>query len=223
MGVNMANQGIVDDEVVRQASRDEIVRRYYKYQREFVEGNTTLDTLELMENIMNRVGVKPEDRKVATAANQALEASRVDESKGVKGVYTGAAIELRGKDAVILTGKRSKILHSESAVLLNAVKHLAGIPDEIDVLSPIIIESISNLKTRMGIVDVSLDVKEVLDALAVSAVFNPNAAECLEVLGQLEGCEMHSTHLMDVGCEKPLKELGLNITTDAKLPLMNHL
>ena len=72
----------------------------------------------------------------------------------------------------------------------------------------------------MSLPNTSLDVKEILDALAVSAVFNPNAAECLNVLTKLEGCEMHTTHLMDSGDEKPLKELGLNITTDAKLPYL---
>ncbi|MCW4050045.1 MAG: DUF1846 domain-containing protein [Candidatus Bathyarchaeota archaeon] len=222
MGVNMAKQGIIDDAVVQQASRDEIVRRHYMYKREFVEGITTYDTLDRMEKIMARVGVKPEDRKVAMAANEAMETSKFDETKGLNGVYTGAAIELRSDTPLILTGKRSAILHSESAALLNVVKYLAGIPDEIDVLSPIIIESISTLKTKLGLLDVSLDVKEVLDALAVSAVFNPNAAECLDALSKLRNCEMHSTHLMDAGCEKPLKELGLNITTDAKLPIVSN-
>jgi uncharacterized protein (UPF0371 family) len=100
---------------------------------------------------------------------------------------------------------------------LNAVKTIAGIPDEILIISPIILESLISLKTTMNLPNTSLDVKEVLDALAVSAVFNPNAAKCLNVLNMLEGCEMHTTHIMDAGDEKPLKELGLNITTDAKL------
>ena len=74
-----------------------------------------------------------------------------------------------------------------------------------------------NLKNQMNYPDQTLDVREVLDALAVSAVFNPNAAECIKALSQLENCEMHSTHLMDPGCEKPLKELYLYITTDARI------
>lgn len=223
MGVNMANQGIIDDEACQEASRQEIVRRFYQYNREFVEGNTTYDTLERMEKIMGRVGVKPSDREVATAANEALEKSMGDTEKGSNGTYTGAAIEIWKNDkSLIVTGKRSPILHSESAALLNSVKALAGIPDEIDVLSPIIIESIMEMKKGMQLSDTSLDIKEVLDALAVSGVFNPNAAECLDELISLKNCEWHSTHIMDPGCEKPLKELGLNITTDAKIPLVNH-
>jgi uncharacterized protein (UPF0371 family) len=223
MGVNMANQGIIDDEVIQVASRQEIIRRYYQYKREYVEGNTTFDTMERMENIMERVGVKPEDRDVATAANKAMELSKKAEDKGSNGQYSGAAIEIWvNNKPVIVTGKRSPILHSESAALLNAVKLLSGVPDEIDVLSPIIIESIRKLKISMGLNDVSLDVREVLDALAVSAVFNPNAAECLDELPALKNCEWHSTHIMDPGCEQPLKELGLNITTDAIIPRVNN-
>jgi len=223
MGVNMANQGIINDEVCREASRQEIIRRYYTYKREFVEGNTTYDTLERMDRIMKRVGVTPSDRKVAVAANNAMTGSKSDPSKGYNGLYTGAAIEIWQKEKpIIVTGKLSKTLHSESAALLNAVKILAGIPDEIDVLSPIIIESIMQLKAQMKNPDQTLDVREVLDALAVSAVFNPNAAECIKALPQLEHCEMHSTHLMDPGCEKPLKELNLYITNDAKLPELNN-
>ncbi len=224
VGVNMAKEGIVDDSVVREASIDEIVRRYYQYQRDFVEGNVTHDTLERMDKIMQLVNAKPEHRTVAIRANKALEES----SKKAKSMHvemlTGAAIEIYTRDGtlVILTGKRSKILNSESAALLNAVKYLAGIPDEIDVLSPIIIESIMKLKGQMGVVDTSLDVKEVLDALAVSAVFNPNATECINVLTELQGCEMHSTHLIGRGCERALIELGLNLTTDARIPLVNN-
>ncbi|MFA9437140.1 MAG: DUF1846 domain-containing protein [Candidatus Bathyarchaeota archaeon] len=222
MGVNMANQGIIDDDVIQVASRQEVLRRYYQYKREYVEGNTTFDTMERMEKIMERVGVKPEDRDVATAANKAMEISKEAEDKGSNGLYSGAAIEIwMNNKPVIVTGKRSPILHSESAALLNAVKFLSGVPDEIDVLSPIIIESIRKLKISMGLSDVSLDVREVLDALAVSAVFNPNAAECLDELPALKNCEWHSTHIMDPGCEQPLKELGLNITTDAIIPRVN--
>ena len=224
LGVNMAKEGIIDDSAVRQASIDEIVRRYYQYQRDFVEGNVTHDTLERMDRIMRLVHAKPEDRVVAIRANRALEESSKKSKTTPTEMHTGAAIEIypTNDSPVIVTGKRSKILTSESAALLNAVKYLAGIPDEIDVLSPIIIESIMKLKEQMGVADTSLDVKEVLDALAVSAVFNPNATECINVLPDLQGCDMHSTHLVGQGCDRALKELGLILTTDARIPLINN-
>ncbi|UCE11008.1 MAG: DUF1846 family protein [Candidatus Thorarchaeota archaeon] len=224
MGVNMAKEGIVDDSVVRQAGIDEIVRRHFQYRRDFVEGNVTHDTLERMDRIMGLVKAKPGHRVVAIQANRALEESLTRSGVLAGRMLTGAAIELYTSDGapMILTGKRSKILSSESAALLNSVKYLAGIPDEIDVLSPIIIESIIKLKKQMEVSDTSLDVKEVLDALAVSAVFNPNAAECVKALPDLHGCDMHSTHLSGSGCEKALKELGLILTTDARIPLVNN-
>lgn len=224
MGVNMAKQGIIDDDAVREASKQEIIRRFYQYQREFVEGNTRYDTLERMEKIMAKVGVTLEDRTVATAANKAMEDAINENKTKENGFYCGAAIEVYTPDGTthIVTGKKSRILHAESAALLNIVKHIAGVPDELDVLSPIIIESISKLKESMGQQDRALDVKEVLDALAISAVFNPNAAKCIEALPQLKGSEMHTTHLMQPGCEVPLMELGVNLTTDAKIPIINN-
>ena len=223
MSVNMAKEGIIDDSACRKASKQEIIRRYYQYRREFVEGNTTYDTLERMDRIMRRVNVKPSERGVTVAANSALKDSLTDPSKGNNGLYTGAAIEIWKRcEPIIVTGKLSSTLHSESAALLNAVKVLAGIPDEIDILSPIIIESIMYLKKLLNMSEHMLDVREVLDALAVSAVFNPNAQECIKMLPSLKGCEMHSTHIMGSGCEKPLKDLHLNITTDAKIPEINE-
>ncbi len=225
MGVNMAREGIIDDVAVREASRQEIMRRYFRYNREFVEGDTTYDTLERMEMIMKKVGVEPMDRSVVPPAREAAEDARrrKDEGKGYKGVFCGAAIELIDDDgrSLLITGKNSPLLHAESAAVLNATKTLAGIPDEVEVISRNVIENIIRLKRTMGLNSTSLEVKEVLDALAASAVSDENARRCINALDRLKGCEMHATHLMDGGDEKPLKQLGLNITTDAKLPFPN--
>jgi uncharacterized protein (UPF0371 family) len=223
MGVNMAKEGIINDVAVREASIQEILRRYFRYHREFVEGDVTHDTLERIEKIMKKVGVKPEDRLVVLPAREAAEDARrrKDEGKGYKGVFCGAAIEIDDSDKVIILGKNSSLLHAESAAILNAVKIIADIPDEIDLISPSVIASMIQLKENMGQSSTSLDVKEVLDALAASAVIDKNARKCRDVLGKLKGCEMHTTHLMDTGDERPLKQLGLNVTTDAKLPFPN--
>ena len=219
MGVNMASVGIIDDKVIQKASYDEVIRRYYRYQRDFIEGATNYDTLTRMSEIMTKVRLDPTDRAVAVGANQAMQDAKNDPLKGFQGNYTGSAIEVYKEEEFIITGKNSPLLYSESAALLNAVKFLAGIPDEIDVLSSINIKSLMSLKENMGNSDVCLDVKEVLDTLAISSVFNPNAAECLEVLPKLKGCEMHSTHIMKQGCENPLKSLGVNLTMDPRLPI----
>jgi uncharacterized protein (UPF0371 family) len=227
MGVNMAKEGIIDDEVVREASRQEIVRRYFRYNREFVEGDTTHDTLDRMDKIMEKVAVKPLDRSVVLPARGAAEDARRrrGEGKGYRGVFCGAAIELLDDQgaATMISGKNSPLLHAESAALLNSMKLIAGIPDDVNVISRTVIESMIRLKRTMGMSGTSLDVKEVLDALAASAVSDVNARRCIDALDKLRGCEMHTTHLMDEGDEAPLNQLGLNVTTDAQLPFPNGL
>jgi len=227
MGVNMAKEGIIDDDAVREASKQEIVRRYFRYHREFVEGDTTYDTLERMDKIMKKVGVKPKDRSVVLPAREAAEEARrrKDEGKGYRGIFCGAAIEIFDDSGhiVMIKGKNSPLLHAESAAILNSTKTIAEIPDEINVISRTVIESMIQLKRTMGLNSTSLDVKEVLDALAASAVSDENPRKCINALVKLKGCEMHATHLMDSGDEIPLKQLGLNITTDAKLPFPDAL
>jgi uncharacterized protein (UPF0371 family) len=222
MGVNMIKEGIIDDDVLREACKEEIVRRYFRYHREFVEGETLYDTIERMEKIMEKARVEPKDRSVVLPAREAAQDARgrKDEGKGYKGVFCGAAIEIfldSGK-AVIVTGKNSPLLYAESAALLNATKILAKIPDEVDVISPNVIQSIIQLKSIIRLSSTSLDVKEILNALAASAVSDENARRCLDALDRLKGCEMHTTHLMNEGNEKTLNQIGLNLTTDAKLP-----
>ncbi len=227
MGVNMAKEGIVDDDAIREASKQEIVRRHFRYNREFVEGETTYATVERMQAIMDKVGVKPLDRRVVSTARQAADDARrrSNEGKGYRGVFCGAAIELWDDDGnlTMIQGKNSPLLHAESAAILNATKTLAGVPDEVEVISRPVIDSMIEVKKSMGMSSASLDVKEVLDALAASAVSDLNARRCIEVLGRLKGVEMHTTHIMDSGDEVPLKQLGINVTTDAKIPFINGL
>jgi uncharacterized protein (UPF0371 family) len=224
MGVNMAKEGIIDDAVVRAAAEQEIIRRYFRYNREFVEGDTTRDTLARMEKIMDKVGVKPEHRSVVLPAREVAEDARrrKSEGKGYRDVFCGAAIELDlyNSYTIIVTGKNSPLMHAESAALLNAAKILSGVPDETYVISRDVIDRMNWLKEKMGL-GTSLDVKEVLDALAASAVSDQNADKCIRVLDELYGCEMHTTHLMNGSEEIPLKQLGLNVTTDAKRPFPN--
>ncbi|MDP2900848.1 MAG: DUF1846 family protein [Candidatus Bathyarchaeota archaeon] len=222
MGVNMAKEGIIDDEACREAAKQEIVRRYFRYSRDFVEGSTGRDTLRRMDEIMAKVGAKPDDRSVVAPARRAAEDAerRREQGKGHRGIFCGAAIELtiRGGNRIII-GKNSPLMHAESAALLNAVKAISGLPDETYLISRRVIDSMIRLKRIYGSNAASLDVKEVLDALAASAVSDENARRCLEALVKLRGCEMHTTHILNNGDETPLKQLGINVTTDARIPL----
>jgi uncharacterized protein (UPF0371 family) len=226
MGVNMAKQGIVDDVSVREAAKMEIVRRHFRYNREFVEGGTTHTTLERMERIMERVGVTPLDRSVVLPAREAADDAkrRSVEGKGYNGIYSGAAIEIMNDsgDTIIVQGKNSPLLHAESAALLNGVKTLAGLPDDLKVISRAVIDSMMGMKKAMGLTNLSLNVREILDALAASAVSDVKARQCMDALVEFRGCEMHCTHLMEPGDENPLKQLGLEITTDARLYFSNN-
>jgi len=220
MGVNTAKDGIVEDDVCQEAARQEVIRRYFRYTREKVEGIETQATIDQMDMIMKKVSVTPDDRLVAKAARQAAEDCQAC-GKGFKEVYCGAAIML--DDDTIISGKNSPILHAEAAVILNAVKVLSNIPDEIDLISPEVVKTITEMKQDLlGKKAISLNVDETLIALAISSSTNPSAKMALANLKKLEGCEMHITHLPKEGDEAGLIPLKMNVTTDAKLSMLRH-
>jgi uncharacterized protein (UPF0371 family) len=212
MGVNRAGFGIVDDEVVRRAAIREVIRRYFRYACEYAVGFVDRETVQRVELLLEDLNAKPEDRIVVNPARQAgLEAER--KGKGNEGIYCGAAIELA--NGSIITGKNSPLMHAASALVLNAVKHLAKIPDAMHLLPPNIMESISHfkkdvLKGKM----VSLDLEETLIALSISATVNPAAQMAVEKLKELSGCEVHMTHIPTPGDEAGLRKLGVNLTSD---------
>ena len=212
MGVNRAGFGIIDDEATMEASRQEIIRRYFRYKCEFVMGFVNKDTVDRAELIMNEVGAKPEDRKVVTPArNASLQAESC--GKGNDGIFCGSAIELPDRSIVI--GKNSSLMHSASSLILNAIKVLAGVPDEIHLLSPQVIESIFKLeKNILGEKSVSLDLEETFIALSISATTNPTAQVAMEKIRDLRGCEVHMTHIPTPGDEAGLRRIGVNLTTD---------
>jgi len=212
MGVNRAGFGIVDDDAVRQAAVQEIIRRYFRYACEYAIGFVDKETVQRVELLLEDLDAKLEDRIVVNPARQAaLEAER--NGKGNEGIYCGAAIELA--DGSIIMGKNSPLMHAASALVLNAVKHLAKIPDAMHLLPPNIMESISHfkkdvLKGKM----VSLDLEETLIALSISATVNPAAQMAVEKLKELSGCEIHMTHIPTPGDEAGLRKLGVNLTSD---------
>ena len=212
MGVNRAGFGIIDDEVTREASRQEIIRRYFRYKCEYVMGFVNKDTVDRAELIMNEVGSKPEDRMVVEPARKAsLQAETC--GKGNEGIFCGSAIELQ--DGSIVIGKNSPLMHSASSLILNSIKLLAGIPDEIHLLSPQVIESIFNFERKiLGEKSVSLDMEETLIALSISATTNPTTQVAMEKIKELRGCEVHMTHIPTPGDEAGLRRIGVNLTTD---------
>lgn len=212
MGVNCASFGIIDDESVREASKQEILRRYFKYKCEYTMGFVDKETVERSQMLMNELKLNPEDRRVILPARSAAEEAQV-KNKGNEGIYCGAAIEL--KDGTIITGKNSHLMHAASSLILNVIKHLAGIPDKIHVLSPNIIESIHNLKSSiLNKKTVSLNLDETLIVLGISATTNPTAKLAMDKLSELYNCEAHITHIPTPGDEAGFRNLGINLTSD---------
>lgn len=213
MGVNCAGFGIVDDEVVKEAARQESIRRYFRYACEYAMGMTDKGTVQRAELIMEEMGVGPEDRKVVGPAREAA-AEAEEGGKGNKGIFCGAAIELN--DGRIIKGKNSPLMHAVSSLVLNVIKDLSGIPDNIHLLSPITIEAVSSFKKDVfGQKTASLNLEEALISLAISATTNSASQMALAKLNELRGCEMHMTHIPTAGDEAGLRHLGVNLTSDS--------
>jgi uncharacterized protein (UPF0371 family) len=212
MGVNCAGFGITNDEVVRGAACQEIIRRFYRYSCEYAMGMVDKETVERVALLLDDLAIKHEDRAVVVPARKAAVEGK-EKGKGSEGIFCGAAIEL--SDGTIVTGKNSELMHASSALVLNAVKHLAGIPDRLHLLPPSITESICHLKKEvLRGKKISLDLEETLIALSISATGNPAAADAVERLKELRGCEVHLTHMPTPGDEAGLRKLGVNLTSE---------
>ena len=212
MGVNRAGFGIIDDDVIQEAARQEVIRRFFSYSYEYALGFADKETVERAELLMEELGVKPTDRRVVGFARQASQEAQ-KKKKGNEGIFCGAAIEL--KDGSVITGKNSPLMHATSSLILNAIKHLAEIPDKIHLLSPNILDSIRNLKENISNRKiVSLDLEEALIALSISAATSPTSQLAMEKLKELKGCEVHMTHIPTPGDEAGLRRLGVNTTIE---------
>jgi len=212
MGVNRAGFGITDDAFVKEAAKQEIIRRYFRCRCEYAMGFADKETVERAELILEEVGMKPEDRAVVSPARKAMREAR-EKNKGNEGIYCGAAIALA--DGTIVTGKNSPVMHAASSLVLNAVKKIADIPDQIHLLSPATIGSITKLKAGLaGNRTVNLNLDETLIALSISAAANPAAQLAMEKLKELHGCDAHLTHMPTPGDEAGLRKLGINLTSE---------
>lgn len=216
MGVNRAGFAIVDEEVVCQAAEQEVIRRYFRYACEYALGLVEKEDAERALLLMKELGLDENQRTVVQPARQAAQEAEA-KGKGNNGIYCGAAIEL--PDGHIVTGKNSPLMHAASAAVLNAIKYLSHIPDELPLLTPNVLESIANMKKDiLRMKSVSLDLDETLIALGISAATNPAAQLATGHLRELAGCEFHTTHMPTAGDEAGLRRLGLNATSDPQFP-----
>lgn len=213
MGVNMAGNCICDDEACCEASRQEIIRRYYKCLCDKKRFGETKDDIYKLELLMKQAGITVEDRHVAKAALAREEAC---------GGRPAVAIELA--DGTIVTGKTGELLGASAAVLLNAIKVLAGIDHERKLVSSENIAPIQQLKTEyLGSKNPRLHSDEILIALSATATGNEVAAKAMEQLNQLKGCEVHSTVMLSSADEQTFKKLGMHLTCEPKYEETNRM
>jgi uncharacterized protein (UPF0371 family) len=205
MGVNMVGNCIVDDDIVSEASRMEIIRRYYTALCGQKEALVSKDVVLKLELLMQKAGITTDKRRVIAAANE----------KAEKTAAPAAAIEL--PDGRIITGKTSPLLGSSASLLLNSLKALAGIDDSIHLIAPEVIEPIQHLKVdHLGNHNPRLHVEEILIALSISAVSSKRAAAALEQLENLKGLEAHSSVILSSADQRTFKKLGINMTCDPR-------
>ena len=219
MGVNRVGFGIVDDDVVREASKQEIIRRYFKTGCEYKKGYVDKETFQRTKVIMEFLNLKEQDRKVVGVAREKLEKLK-NEQSDKNGICSAIAMEL--PDGTIVTGKKSCLMDAASAAILNAIKHFANINDEILLISPVILEPIINLKSKtLMSKNVALDTEEVLIALSISAATNPMAQVAMEKLHMLKGTQAHCTNILGKNDEQTLRKLGIDLTCDQVFPTEN--
>ena len=204
MGVNMAGNCICDDEACKEASNQEIIRRYYDSRRRALAGACSDEEVYKIEMLMNQAGIAPGDREVekkAAACSEAIDGA------------PAAAIELA--DGSIVTGKTGPLLGAASSALLNALKKLAGIDQEMDLVSARAIEPIQTLKTNyLGSRNPRLHTDEILIALSSSVSENEYAAKAMEQIPNLKGCDIHSTVILSSVDADTLKKLGMYLTCE---------
>ena len=201
MGVNMAGFAICDDQVCREASCQEIIRRYFQTACAVKKGLALPTEMQKQEMLMNALHLSTDMRRCVPAALDVAKATNAP----------AAAIEL--PDGRIVTGRTSKLMGACSAALLNALKTLAGIDDRVDLISSMVLAPIQHLKVEhLGNTNPRLHTDEVLIALSMSAVTNPTAEMAMEALSGLRGGEVHSSVILASVDERVFKKLGVNVT-----------
>ena len=205
MGVNMLGSCITDQETAREAACQEIVRRYYTALCDQKRGRGSDATVRKLDLLMRKVGVNPDIRRVVQPALE----------RETKTDAPAAAMEL--PDGTIVTGKTSDLLGACSALLMNALKTLAGLPDQLHLISPAALDPIQNLKVdHLGNRNPRLHTDETLIALSISAATNPSAELAMQQLPKLRGCDAHSTVILSSVDENTFKRLGMNLTCEPK-------
>lgn len=206
MGVNMISKCIINDDVAKKAAKMEIIRRYYASLCDLKKGIGNEETVETIKKLMNNIGITTSDREIVKYTLEKAEKENVN---------TVAIMLENGK---VITGKESELLSASSALLINTIKEISGIPDDVYLLSPSVLESILSLKQKTSYKrNYSLNLPEVLIALSICSKTNPIIEKTFEAFDKLRGLEAHSSYIISTTEQKVLKSLGINLTCEPKL------
>ena len=211
MGVNRIAFGIIDDEIIKEASRQEIIRRYFKTGCEYKKGLSDLETYNRSKMIMEELELKPFHRIVVEPARAYAEKLAI--KYDTEDIIPTMAIALH--DGEIVVGKNGQVMDAVAACIINALKKYTGISDDVHLLSPAVLNPIIKLKTEsLGDKNALLDIEEVLIALSISAAFNPVAQVALDALESIRGCQAHANVILQANNESTLRNLGIDLTSD---------
>lgn len=207
MGVNMIGSCIKDEELVKNAAKQEIIRRWYKARCAYTQGTAEQDTIQRIEYLMSSLDLKPQDRQMVEPALEKAKTS------------ARSAVAIQLLDGRIVTGKSSPLMNDTASVVLNSIKVLAGISDALPLISPIVLEPIIRLKKEMlGSRYPVLKLEEVLQALSISAATNPTAELALRHLPGLRGCDAHCSDIITQDDESTFLKLGIYFTCEPQYP-----
>jgi len=207
MGVNMAGYGIFDDEAVKDAAKQEIIRRYYRAECDLLMGRIDEDTVARLKSIMTQLDIKPQDRIIVDPALQ----------KSLRKDAPALAIQL--PDGMIMTGKGSDLMTPASSCIINSIKYLADISEESLLIPPFILEPLMQVKEEvLGMKRIELNLEEVINAISIYAATDEIAGRTLSKLKDLRGCEAHSSHMLSSADENVLRRLGVQLTSEARFP-----
>lgn len=203
MGVNMVGFCISDDEVCREASKQEVIRRYYKAACDYKNGLCDQNVVFRCEALMEELNAEKTDRDVVHFA--------LEKAEKTGGLH---CVAIKLNDGHVVTGKSSPMISATSAAMINAIKYLSGIADDIHLISPVVLEPITAMKRSIGSKASKLNLHEALIALSICAATNPSVAYALQKLPELEHCEAHSTKMLTPSEEEYVKRLRINLTCE---------
>jgi len=218
MGVNRAGFSIIDDEVVKEAANQEIIRRYMIAGCNYKKGKIDEDALNRSKLLLDEMGLTTEDRLVVAPAREYAEQKQNSDERFENVVVM--AIQM--PDGAFITGRSSERMVAAAAAMLNAIKKLSGISDNIHMISPTVLATLQDLRTKVLHQDrTSLNCEEVLFALTISAATNPSAQAAIDNLERLKGCPAHCTAILSDKDEQTLIALGIDVTCDPEYVATN--